>query len=102
MVIYELEVQKLYAKSKNKHSPFRYMFLTSFLIFFTPLFNTYFLHTTYCWNFFFSLQVQCEYEASDLKHAADLRTLYAATNPPPVVAMGTIRVQMRIAKGDKM
>lgn len=46
----------------------------------------------------FSLQVQCEYEASDLKHAADLRSLYAVTNPPPVVALGTIRVQMRIAE----
>ncbi|XP_042361429.1 zona pellucida sperm-binding protein 4-like [Plectropomus leopardus] len=46
----------------------------------------------------FSLQVQCEYEASDLKRAADLRSLYAVTNPPPVVALGTIRVQMRIAK----
>ncbi|XP_074552954.1 zona pellucida sperm-binding protein 4-like isoform X2 [Halichoeres trimaculatus] len=46
----------------------------------------------------FSLQVQCEYEASDLKHAADLRSLYAVTNPPPVIALGTIGVQMRIAK----
>ncbi|XP_034567101.1 zona pellucida sperm-binding protein 4-like [Notolabrus celidotus] len=46
----------------------------------------------------FSLQVQCEYEASDLKHAAELRSLYAVTNPPPVIALGTIRVQMRIAK----
>ncbi|KAI3360133.1 hypothetical protein L3Q82_014447 [Scortum barcoo] len=46
----------------------------------------------------FSVQVQCEYEMSDLKRAADLRSLYAVTNPPPVVALGTIRVQMRIAK----
>uniref|UniRef100_A0A671UMC5 Zona pellucida sperm-binding protein 4-like n=1 Tax=Sparus aurata TaxID=8175 RepID=A0A671UMC5_SPAAU len=46
----------------------------------------------------FSLQVQCEYEASDLKRAAELRSLYAVTNPPPVVALGTIGVQMRIAK----
>ncbi|TMS14910.1 Zona pellucida sperm-binding protein 4 [Larimichthys crocea] len=46
----------------------------------------------------FSLQVQCEYEASDLKRAVDLRSLYAVTNPPPVVALGTIRVQMKIAK----
>ncbi|XP_035472230.2 zona pellucida sperm-binding protein 4-like isoform X2 [Scophthalmus maximus] len=45
----------------------------------------------------FSLQVQCEYAAADLKRAADLRSLYAVTNPPPVVALGTIRVQMRIA-----
>ncbi|CAJ1075792.1 zona pellucida sperm-binding protein 4-like [Xyrichtys novacula] len=46
----------------------------------------------------FSLQVQCEYEASDLKRAADLRSLFAVTNPPPVIALGTIKVQMRIAK----
>ncbi|XP_044036668.1 zona pellucida sperm-binding protein 4-like [Siniperca chuatsi] len=46
----------------------------------------------------FSLQVQCEYDASDLKRAADLRSLYPVTNPPPMVAQGTIRVQMRIAK----
>ncbi|XP_044186298.1 zona pellucida sperm-binding protein 4-like [Thunnus albacares] len=45
----------------------------------------------------FSLQVQCEYEPSDLKRAADLRSLYTVTNPPPVVALGTIRVQMRVA-----
>ncbi|XP_029914937.1 zona pellucida sperm-binding protein 4-like isoform X2 [Myripristis murdjan] len=45
----------------------------------------------------FSLQVQCEYEAADVKRAADLRSLHGATNPPPVTALGTIRVQMRIA-----
>ncbi|XP_040918237.1 zona pellucida sperm-binding protein 4-like [Toxotes jaculatrix] len=45
----------------------------------------------------FSLQVLCEYAASDLKRAADLLSLYAVTNPPPVVALGTIRVQMRVA-----
>ncbi|XP_029363956.1 zona pellucida sperm-binding protein 4-like [Echeneis naucrates] len=45
----------------------------------------------------FSLQVICEYTASDLKRAGDLRSLYAVTKPPPVVALGTIRVQMRIA-----
>nr|XP_020480596.1 zona pellucida sperm-binding protein 4-like [Monopterus albus] len=45
----------------------------------------------------FSLQVQCEYDAADLERAADLRSLHAATNPPPVVALGTINVQMRIA-----
>ena len=50
----------------------------------------------------FSLQVQCEYEVSDLKHAEDLRSLYTVTNPPPVVALGTMRVLMRIAKGKKM
>ncbi|XP_058509394.1 zona pellucida sperm-binding protein 4-like [Solea solea] len=46
----------------------------------------------------FSLQVQCEYATSDLKQAADLRSLYAVTNPPPVVALGAIQLQMRIAK----
>ncbi|KAK2833816.1 hypothetical protein Q5P01_017705 [Channa striata] len=46
----------------------------------------------------FSLQVQCEYEAEDLKRAADLQSLYVVTNPPPVAALGTISVQMRIAK----
>ncbi|XP_059204424.1 zona pellucida sperm-binding protein 4-like [Centropristis striata] len=46
----------------------------------------------------FSLKVQCEYEASDLMRAANLRSLYAVTDPPPVMALGTIRVQMRIAK----
>ncbi|KAM4530060.1 zona pellucida sperm-binding protein 4-like [Odontesthes bonariensis] len=45
----------------------------------------------------FSLQVQCEYEESDLKRAQHLRSLYTVTNPPPVVAQGTISVQMRIA-----
>ncbi|XP_023287370.1 zona pellucida sperm-binding protein 4-like [Seriola lalandi dorsalis] len=45
----------------------------------------------------FSLQVLCEYTPSDLRRAADLRSLYAVTNPPPVVALGTIRVQMKIA-----
>ncbi|XP_045928828.1 zona pellucida sperm-binding protein 4-like [Micropterus dolomieu] len=46
----------------------------------------------------FSLQVQCAYDASDLKRAAALQPLYAVTNPPPVVALGTIKVQMRMAK----
>lgn len=45
----------------------------------------------------FSLQVQCEYDSSDLKRAAELRSLYAVTNPPPVIALGSIGVQMRIA-----
>ncbi|XP_034448998.1 zona pellucida sperm-binding protein 4-like [Hippoglossus hippoglossus] len=45
----------------------------------------------------FSLQVRCEYARSDLTPAADVRSLYAMTNPPSVVALGTIRVQMRIA-----
>lgn len=50
-------------------------------------------------NGMFSLQVQCEYGASDLKRVADLQSLYAVTNPPPVVAQGAIKVHMRIAKG---
>lgn len=46
----------------------------------------------------FLLQVQCEYSASDLKRVADLQSLPAVPNPPPVVAQGAIRVHMRIAK----
>ncbi|XP_043956525.1 zona pellucida sperm-binding protein 1-like isoform X1 [Gambusia affinis] len=45
----------------------------------------------------FSLQVECEYEESDLKHAKDLRSWYTVTNPPAVVARGAMRVQMRLA-----
>ncbi|KAM9745775.1 zona pellucida sperm-binding protein 4-like isoform 1-T1 [Menidia menidia] len=45
----------------------------------------------------FSLEVQCEYEESDLKRVQHLRSLYTVTNPPPVTAQGTIEVQMRIA-----
>ncbi|XP_078125160.1 zona pellucida sperm-binding protein 4-like [Sander vitreus] len=74
MEIYEVEVEELRTKSITRHSPF-------------------------------SLKVQCEYEASkqeskqaSKQHAADLRSLYAVTNPPPVVAMGTMGLQMRIAK----
>lgn len=48
-----------------------------------------------------SLQVQCEYEASDLMPAANLRSFYSVTNRPPVVALGSFRVLMRIAKGNK-
>ncbi|XP_029583897.1 zona pellucida sperm-binding protein 2-like isoform X2 [Salmo trutta] len=43
----------------------------------------------------FSLQVQCQYEGSALLHT-DLWSLNL-TNPPPVTALGTVRVQMRIA-----
>ncbi|XP_068192423.1 zona pellucida sperm-binding protein 4-like [Antennarius striatus] len=46
----------------------------------------------------FILQVQCEYDESDLKRVADLLSLNAVTNPPPVVALGNIKVQMRLAK----
>ncbi|XP_015235786.1 PREDICTED: zona pellucida sperm-binding protein 4-like [Cyprinodon variegatus] len=45
----------------------------------------------------FSLQVECVYEESDFKLAKELRSLYAVTNPPAVVAKGTIRAQMRLA-----
>lgn len=48
---------------------------------------------------FFRLQVQCGYSTSDLKRAEDLQSLYAVTNPPPVVAQGSVKVNMRIAKG---
>lgn len=44
-----------------------------------------------------SLQVQCQYEGSALLHT-DLWSLNP-TNPPPVTALGTVRVQMRIATG---
>ncbi|KAI4822314.1 hypothetical protein KUCAC02_007868 [Chaenocephalus aceratus] len=46
----------------------------------------------------FSLQVQCEYDASDLKRADRFRALFPVTNPPTVVGLGTIGVQMRIAQ----
>lgn len=49
----------------------------------------------------FSLQVQCEYEASDFMRATNLRSLHAATTLPPVVALGSFRVHMRIAQGNK-
>ncbi|XP_034046865.1 zona pellucida sperm-binding protein 4-like [Thalassophryne amazonica] len=45
----------------------------------------------------FSLQVQCEFQATDLLHTADLRTFSSIANPPPVVGLGNIKVQMRIA-----
>ncbi|XP_061702502.1 zona pellucida sperm-binding protein 4-like [Syngnathoides biaculeatus] len=45
----------------------------------------------------FRLQIECEYEASAARRAVNLRSMRAVTNPPPVVALGTIRVQMRIA-----
>uniref|UniRef100_A0A672YI23 ZP domain-containing protein n=1 Tax=Sphaeramia orbicularis TaxID=375764 RepID=A0A672YI23_9TELE len=48
------------------------------------------------------LQVECEYNRSDLQHEADIWSFYAVTNPPPAVALGTIRVQMRIATGTKI
>lgn len=51
---------------------------------------------------FLSLQVECEYEESDLKHAKDLRSWYTVTNPPAVVARGAMRVQMRLATGTRI
>ncbi|XP_031176948.1 zona pellucida sperm-binding protein 4-like [Sander lucioperca] len=75
MEIYEVEVEELHTKkSITRHTPF-------------------------------SVKVQCEYEASkqtseraSKRRVPDLRSLYAVTNPPPVVAMGTMALQMRIAK----
>lgn len=43
----------------------------------------------------FSLQVQCQYEVSDVQQNKG-RSLNP-TNPPPVTALGSIHVQMRIA-----
>ncbi|XP_061159466.1 zona pellucida sperm-binding protein 4-like [Syngnathus typhle] len=45
----------------------------------------------------FNLQVDCEYEASVAKSAVYLHSFNKVTNPPPVVGLGTINVQMRIA-----
>ncbi|XP_053706667.1 zona pellucida sperm-binding protein 4-like [Synchiropus splendidus] len=45
----------------------------------------------------FSVRVQCEYETTELMRAADLRSFQTVTNPPPAVALGNIRVQMRLA-----
>ncbi|XP_061567205.1 zona pellucida sperm-binding protein 4-like [Cololabis saira] len=66
LVLYEVEVDELDTRSKNRYSQF-------------------------------NLQVQCEYEESDLKRAKDLHSLYIVTNPPPVIGQGTIGLQMRIA-----
>ncbi|KAM9391747.1 zona pellucida sperm-binding protein 4-like [Pholidichthys leucotaenia] len=78
LLIYEVEVEELYSQSSAKHSPFSA--------------NKLLIHL-----FFQSLLVQCEYEPSDLKRAKDLLFFHAVTSPPPVVAQGIIRVQMRIA-----
>ncbi|XP_054615605.1 zona pellucida sperm-binding protein 4-like isoform X2 [Dunckerocampus dactyliophorus] len=45
----------------------------------------------------FSLQIECEYKASNVRRAVKFRPLHAVTTPPPVVALGSIKVQMRIA-----
>ncbi|XP_055079736.1 zona pellucida sperm-binding protein 4-like [Periophthalmus magnuspinnatus] len=45
----------------------------------------------------FSLEVACEYEASELKKVANLDVLFL-TNPPPAVGLGNSEVQMRIAR----
>lgn len=47
----------------------------------------------------FRLQVQCEYSASHLMRLEGLQSLHAEVNPPPVVAQGSVKVQMRIARG---
>ncbi|XP_031726707.1 zona pellucida sperm-binding protein 4-like [Anarrhichthys ocellatus] len=46
----------------------------------------------------FSVQVRCEYDLTHVKRAADLRSFFPVTNPPPAIALGTMRVQMRIAQ----
>ncbi|XP_068435626.1 zona pellucida sperm-binding protein 4-like [Clinocottus analis] len=45
----------------------------------------------------FRVHVQCEFEATDENRTADQRPSFPVTNPPPVMALGTMRVQMRIA-----
>lgn len=87
-MIYEVEVEE--QNQKRRHSPFRYAF-THF--FFSGGVNKLIFSSV------LSLQVECEYEESDLIRAKDLRSLHAVTNPPAVVAQGTIRVQMRLATG---
>ncbi|XP_077590610.1 zona pellucida sperm-binding protein 4-like [Stigmatopora nigra] len=44
----------------------------------------------------FRLQVECKYSALEARHIVNLHS-YAVTNPPPVIALGTFRLQMRIA-----
>lgn len=118
MLIYEVEVEELRTRSLANRSPFRSVPTSS--IYYPTVCGheglenlhliTMQLHNKDCeelktnfsfFFFLFSLQVQCEYDAADLKRAADLRSLYAVTKPPPVAAVGTIRVQMRIATGHK-
>ncbi|KAF3846785.1 hypothetical protein F7725_003863 [Dissostichus mawsoni] len=45
----------------------------------------------------FRLLVQCEYDASDLKRAAGLRSLFPVTNPPTVVGLGTIGEKLPVS-----
>lgn len=45
----------------------------------------------------FSLQVQCVYEGPGVQPAAAVRSTRTITTPAPLVAMGNIRIQMRIA-----
>ncbi|XP_034394942.1 zona pellucida sperm-binding protein 1-like [Cyclopterus lumpus] len=44
----------------------------------------------------FRVNVQCEFEAFHVNRTAD-QPPFPVTNPPPVIALGTMRVQMRIA-----
>uniref|UniRef100_A0A8C5DS61 Zona pellucida sperm-binding protein 4-like n=1 Tax=Gouania willdenowi TaxID=441366 RepID=A0A8C5DS61_GOUWI len=44
------------------------------------------------------MQVHCWFSV----YNSELQPLYALTNPPPVVALGTIKVQMRIATGTRL
>ncbi|KAG7262382.1 hypothetical protein CRUP_018306 [Coryphaenoides rupestris] len=45
----------------------------------------------------FSLQVQCMYEGPGFQSATTVHSARIITTPAPLVAMGTVRVQMRIA-----
>ncbi|XP_019726501.1 zona pellucida sperm-binding protein 4-like [Hippocampus comes] len=45
----------------------------------------------------FRLQVDCEYDVSAARRAVNLTSLHTVTKLPPVVALGNIKVQMRIA-----
>lgn len=94
MVIYEVVLEEGYTKTLTNKSPFRWvspLLLTDLSVVINQadeIVN-------------FSLQVQCEYEVSDLMRAASLRSLYPVTSRPAVVALGSFRVLMRIAQGSK-
>lgn len=98
VVIYEVELEERHTKSPTK-SPFRWVCGLFFLLFPALTFLCAVINRADEIGDF-SLQVQCEYEAADLMRAANLRSLYATT-PPPVVALGSFRVLMRIAQGNK-
>nr|XP_057905372.1 zona pellucida sperm-binding protein 4-like [Doryrhamphus excisus] len=45
----------------------------------------------------FRVQIECESKASNVRRAVNFPSRHTVTNPPPVVALGSIRVQMRMA-----